>query len=115
MELKERQLTEIHQIVKKNITILDKAYEAVMDEDVSKYPIFVFYNQNVELGIPLLYSNDIGSEWEINITTLEEMNVKQLVSTEKVQDFISLYKKNIKKYCVFAVGDFGATFVFIPK
>jgi hypothetical protein len=115
MEPQQRQHVEIQSIVKSYSTILGQAYDAVIDEDVSKYPIIVIYQDMIEVGIPIIENIGNGSLWSINISTLEELSVKQLVPNEKVASFIEIYKNPEKQFCIFVVSQIGANFVFIPR
>jgi hypothetical protein len=115
MEPQQRQHVEIQSIVKGHSIMLGQAYDAVIDEDVSKYPIIVIYQDMIEVGIPIIENIGNGGLWSINISTLEELSVKQLVPNEKVARFIEIYKNPEKQFCIFVVSQIGANFVFIPR
>jgi hypothetical protein len=92
---------------------LRQAAETIKEQDVSNYPIFVVHKGETIIGLPLLTAVQTRSEWEVNASTLEEFVAKQLIATEKLDDFRALYKKNSKEICLFISADEGASFAFI--
>ncbi len=97
--------------------ILTKAAETVLLENVSSYPIFVVHQHIMDMGILLFDKNNGQGNWSINISTLEEFVTKQIIQTERLDDFKSLYKsKNPRKsLCLFVLSENGATFVFMKN
>lgn len=93
--------------------ILAKATEMVLDEDISKYPIFVVHTDTIEIGIPLVEREQSG-KWSIHVSTLEEFAAKQLIQADKVEEFIKIYKNPTEAHCLFVLSDLGARFIFIP-
>ena len=91
-----------------------QAAQTIVEQDISKYPIFVAAKQTVELGIPLIPPGEIREGWAINASTLEEFYAKQLILTEKVDDFRDLYKKHSGDLCIFVFDENNANFIFIP-
>ena len=88
------------------------AVETVKNEGVSNYPIIIcFYSEAYyELGIPLLNKSELAC----NISTLEELYVKNIVDTEKVNNFKDLYNHKLNHICVLFITENDAEFVFIP-
>lgn len=93
--------------------VMAKATEMILDEDISKYPIFVVHTDTIEMGIPLVEREQSG-KWSIHLSTLEEFAAKQLIQPEKVEDFIKIYKNPIESHCLFVLSDLGARFIFLP-
>lgn len=93
--------------------VMSKATEMLLDQDISKYPIFVVHTDTIEMGIPLVEREQSG-KWSIHLSTLEEFAAKQLIQQEKVEDFIKIYKNPIETHCLFVLSDLGARFIFIP-
>ncbi len=91
-----------------------KATEMILDEEISKYPIFVVHNDTIEMGVPLVERGDQTGKWSIHVSTLEEFATKQLIQSDKVDDFKQVYKNPIEHHCLFILSDLGARFVFIP-
>jgi hypothetical protein len=94
--------------------LLGSVADTIMEQDVSSYPVFVFHRDSIEVGIPL-DTEDIDGEWSVNASSLEEFVAKQIVLTEKVDEFKSVYKDPAAFLCLFVVNKSGATFVFIPR
>ena len=95
--------------------IMSKATDTILEEDVSKYPIFVVHQQTIDMGLPLIESKDKLSKWSISASTLEEFVTKQLIQMEKVDEFKKVYKNPEKNLCLFILSDLGATFAFTPR
>jgi len=95
--------------------MMAKASDTIMVEDVSSYPIFVLYRHEVELGIPLKKATNLEEDWHINASTLEEFVAKQIINTDRVDNFKSVYKSPDQFLCLFVVDKSGATFVFLPR
>lgn len=95
--------------------VLSKAAEVVLDEDVSKYPIFVVHQQEVEIGLPLIESNGKDMKWSVNISTLEEFVAKGIIFEDKVDEFRKNFKNPELFLCLFSLTELGAQFLYIPK
>ncbi|MDX1477303.1 MAG: hypothetical protein R3301_06325 [Saprospiraceae bacterium] len=95
--------------------MLRDASQTIMDQDVSRHPIFVLYTEELELGIKLTDRNDTLGKWSVNASTLEEFVARQLVQPDKVDNFKSTYKDPETHLCLFVVDGKSAEFVFLPK
>ncbi len=96
--------------------ILNKAADAILDQEVSDYPIFIAHQQdNIDIGLPLADREQVSGNWSIHASTLEEFVKKQLIKADKMDDFKQVYKDPRLYICVFAIQEIGATFVFIPR
>jgi hypothetical protein len=95
--------------------ILAQAAETVINEDVSKYPIFVVHQHQVDIGIPIVDIDEHKAKWSVHVSTLEEFVTKQIISLEKLDEFRATYKKATDKYCLFVLSELGATFIFLTK
>ena len=93
---------------------LAEAVQTILEQDVSNYPILVASQQVVELGIPLLQKEQMTEGWSINASTLEEFHAKQVIATDKIDDFRSLYKTHADELCIFVLTDEQANFIFMP-
>ncbi len=94
---------------------LSQAAATIVDQGISNYPIMVFSQAPVEMGIPLIPTEETGGKWVVRASTLEEFSTKGIVTKEKVGDFISNLKERDDQLCVFVLNELGATFVFIPR
>lgn len=101
--------------LKPYIKMMTQAADTVIIQEVSKYPIFVVHQQEVNIGIPLLDKDANKTPWSINASTLEEFVSKQIVFEEKVDEFRQNYKSQEEYLCIFALSELGAQFIYIPK
>ncbi len=95
--------------------IMSKAADAILDQDVSSYPIFVIHQYQVDIGLPIIEKKDGGSNWSVNATTLEELATKNIVEMSKVEDFKEVYKDPKMFLCLFVLSELGAQFIFLPR
>jgi len=94
--------------------ILAQAADVILDENVSKYPIFIIHQQELNMGVSLVEAGE-KMKWSVNASTLEEFVTKELIFMEKAQDFISTYKNPEEHLCLFVLSELGAQFIFIPR
>ncbi len=91
-------------------TLMKKASQAVMDQDVSEFPIFVIHNGAGNLGINIIHDDELA----INISTLEELSTKQLISDDRIRDFIKIYKDPQSYFCLLITLLKKPSFAFLP-
>lgn len=99
--------------LKKYRSVLVKAQEIILNKDVSKYPIFVFHQHDVEVGIPIVEKSKAKGNWNINASSLEEFNSKSLIPSENVEKFQEAYKDSDTHLCLFVISELGAQFIFL--
>ena len=97
------------------IKIAEKAAELIKSENISRYPIIVVHQDEIEIGIPLVERGSFDSIWSVNASTLEEFYTKKLVAETKLEDFKSLYKLHSDEICFFALSELGGQFLFMPR
>jgi hypothetical protein len=95
--------------------MMEAASNTIVEQDVSSYPIFVLHRDEIELGIVLKEYEGGLLDWGIKASTLEEFVVRQIIQSEKVDDFKSIYKPANSHICLFVLSQSGATFVFLPR
>ena len=95
--------------------IMDKAVETILNQEVSKYPIFVLTPNEVSIGVLLINQIEGLEDWAIHVSTLEEFNAKNIIRTDRVDDFRKIYKDPEHFFCLFVLELEGSQFVFIPK
>lgn len=108
-------LTQLETEIAPYKSILSKASDTILDQEVSSYPIFVVHQQTIEIGISIVDGESKLGKWSVNASTLEEFVAKQLIQTEKVDEFKKIYKVPENNLCLFILSDLGATFVFTPR
>jgi hypothetical protein len=108
-------LTEIQNEISLLKPTLSEATDVILDQDVTRYPIFVIHKDTIEIGIPLIDRNTQNSKWTVNVSSLEEFATKQLIQEDKVSDFKKVYKNPLTHLCLFILSDMGANFIFMPR
>lgn len=95
--------------------IMTQAATVILDTEVSKYPILVAHQQELELGIPIFKREENqGAKWSIHASTLEEFVSRQVIFPEKIEEFKTNYKTIDSSICVFVLSELGAEFIFLP-
>ena len=91
------------------------AADAILEKEVSKYPILIVHQQHIELGVPIVTREDVKGNWSVNASTLEEFTMKRLITPEKLEDFQGVYKDPEVYLCLFVVSELGVQFIFIRR
>ena len=94
--------------------IMSMASDSIIDQEITKYPIFVVHQHTVEIGVSLTSDDNVGP-WKVQASSLEEFVSKQLIESNKVDSFRTIYKAPDKFFCVFVLSELGAKFIFIPR
>jgi len=95
--------------------LMAEAFEGVINEGVSKYPVFIFHRQEVTMGIPIADWHTIAGDWSVNISTLEEFYIKGLVTIEQVEEIKSKITGERPQYCCLVLGEDKGSIVFLPR
>ncbi|MFD1629437.1 hypothetical protein [Pseudopedobacter beijingensis] len=86
----------------------------IMVEGLSLYPIFIAHQHQVSIGEIIIDKEEMGREWTVQVSTLEEFLEKGIIEKDKKDVFLYSYKDPDAYACVFAVVPEGANFVFVP-
>ena len=106
----------IEEEIKPYRSLMIKASDSIMDQEISSYPIFVVSQLEVQIGVALVGRDpDEGQNWFIQASTLEELNAKNIVHTDKLDEFRKVYKDPSLHLCLFVLSDLGAQFIFLPR
>jgi len=95
--------------------LMGQAADCLLDEGISRYPIFVVSKLDIELGIPLKERESEADRWAIHLSTLEELVARKVVSLDRVDTFRGVYKDAEQFFCLFTLSDLGAQFIFMPR
>ena len=95
--------------------LMMEAFEGVINEGVSKYPVFIFHKQEVTVGLPIADRHNIVGDWSVNISTLEEFYIKGLVTIEQVDEIKTKIKGPHPQYCCLVLTEEKANLIFIPR
>jgi len=101
--------------LKPYMEVMIKSSETIMDKEISKYPILVVHQQELELGVMVVKKNSKKESWNIQASTLEEFAMKQLIEPDKIEDFQAIFKNPKDFLCLFVVSELGAKFIFMPR
>ena len=66
------------------------------------------------MPIKLIEQDDEKFIWSINISSLEEFVAKQVISSEKLEEFKKVYKSPDDHLCIFVISELGAAFIYLP-
>ncbi|WP_426327576.1 hypothetical protein [Pedobacter sp. R-06] len=86
----------------------------IMVEGISAYPIFIAHQHEVNIGELILNKEELNTDWTIQASTLEEFVQKGIISKEKKEPFLKVYKKPEDFMCVFVIVPEGANFIYYP-
>lgn len=109
------QFTQLQGELRPFLVMLSQAADAILDQDVSSYPIFVVHRTELGIGLPLVEQAEDADQWSINASTLEELVTRQLIQESKVPGFRNVYKNPRKFLCLLVLQEDGASFVFMPR
>ncbi|SES10615.1 hypothetical protein [Pedobacter rhizosphaerae] len=86
----------------------------IMVEGISAHPIFIAHQHQVSIGEMILNKEELNTDWTIQASTLEEFVEKGIISKEKKDPFLKVYKKPEDFMCVFVIVPEGANFIYYP-
>lgn len=86
----------------------------MMAEGYTLYPIFIAHQHEVSVGEPLLNKEELGTQWSVNVSSLEDFIEKGIIKEERKDYFLKSYKSANDFMCLFVVVPEGANFVFYP-
>lgn len=104
--------------LKQNLAIykesIKEVAEEILDNKVSKYPVFVASRERVPIGKMIIDKEELALDWNIFASTLEEFLKKQIISNQKL-DFFRQQFKNPREYiCLFTIIGNHAGFIYVP-
>ncbi len=109
-------LFQLKEELKKLKPMLNKVWDEVLRSEVSKYPVFVVYQEDhIGIGLPVYQKVGLAKKWNINISTLEEFYVKGLIRKEKVDEFRRVYKDPEGWFALLVLSSLGAQIIFLPR
>ena len=94
-------------------TLKEASYQ-VRDRGFSDYPIFPISKDDIPIGQLLIAKYEVATEWNFNITYIDEFLQLNIIEKEKEEEFKKVYKDPDEFCCLFVIdGDFNR-FLFIP-
>ena len=108
-------LDEVDEALLRNSQAIDAAIDAVLDQQVTDYPILVWQRDaDLEIGVLLIADAQPGA-WDICVTSLEELSQKHLIRQERIADFRKVFTDARRRYCLFVIDGTDAQFAFRPR
>jgi hypothetical protein len=95
--------------------LLEEAFDGVIREGVSRYPVFIFHQQEVNVGIPISDRKITAGNWSVNISTLEEFYIKGLVTIEQADEIKEKLYGMPPQYCFLVVSGDEGSLIFLPR
>jgi hypothetical protein len=84
--------------------VFTQTSNAIRDEGVSKYPIFVAHRQEqMAVGLALVNGATMCTEFSYQATTLEELVAKRIVQFEQLDEFRKIYKNPNNFWCFMTI------------
>ena len=111
----ERYIEEFGSQVDLYYDLLEEAFEGVINEGVSRYPVFIFHKQEVNVGLPIADRHFIAGDWSVNISTLEEFYIKGVVTIEQVEEIKAKVTGNPPSYCCLVLSAEKGSLIFLPR
>ena len=86
----------------------------ILQSGISRYPIFIASREPIALGKMIIDKEDLALEWSVYASTLEEFVRRKMVLEEKLDDFRKAWKDPKSFFCIFALLDQTAGFIYAP-
>lgn len=97
------------------LRLMREASNTIINQGVSKHPIFVFHKHELPIGIEISNPESASGGWYVSASTLEEFVAKQLIKEDRIESFRKTYRDPATHLCIFLVEDENAEFIFIPR
>ena len=94
-------------------TLKEASYQ-LRKRNISPYPIFPVSKEELPIGALLIDRQDLLLKWNFYFSFLDEFVQRQLVESDRVQDFKEVYKDPDEFCCLFVVDVDFTKFVFLP-
>lgn len=86
-----------------------------IERKISDFPIFIAHQHELNLGEKILDKDELGRNWHIHASVLEELVEKGVILEEKKDEFKQTFKDPTSYVCIFLVHEDGGNFIFLPK
>lgn len=112
---KETYLRRFGEDVQQYHALMHEAFDSVINEQVSRYPVFIFHQQDVTVGIPVADRHQVASDWSVNVSTLEEFYIKGLVTIQQVDEIKAKINGQPPMFCCLVLSEQEASLVFLAR
>lgn len=108
-------LVSLESDVKRYKDAIKEASEAIVNEGVSDYPVFIAHRGAFPIGELILDHKELETQWSIFASTTEELIKAGIIEMEKARFFVTQYKPVNEYMCLFVVAsETDAQFIFMP-
>lgn len=97
------------------LELMKEAFEGVINEDVSRYPVFIFHQQEMNVGLPIYDRINNNGEWSVNISTLEEFYIKGIVTIEQVEEIKGKIIGQPPQFCCMVLYEGKGSLIFVNR
>lgn len=99
--------------VKVSDTIKEASYQ-IRKREISSYPIFVMCKEETPIGQILIGKTEAANVWNYSASFLDEFLQRQLIASDKEEEFRVAYRDPDEFCCLFVVDVKLTGFIFIP-
>ena len=94
--------------------VIKEASYQIIKRKISKHPIFVISKEIPEIGQCIIQRDKVKTDWNYNLSFLDEFIERGLIAKENEQEFISSYRSPEEYCCLFVVEKEFLNFIYIP-
>ena len=113
-ELSGKYLGTISEDFVKVAEVLKEASYQIRRRGFSNYPIFPISKEELAIGQVLVGKEETPTNWNYNVSYLDEFVQRELVEKSKVEDFEKSYRDPDEFCCLFVVDQDFIKFIYIP-
>lgn len=99
--------------IKISDTLKEASYQLRIRK-ISDHPIFVISKEPIQIGQLLIAKKEAELQWDVYFSFLENVVSHEIVSEEKIEDFLKTYKDPDEYACVLVVDKDFMNFIYIP-
>lgn len=101
------------EFIKISATLKEASYQ-IRKRGFSDYPIFPISKDEIPIGQLLAKGEEVGMNWNVYVSYLDEFLQRELVDPQKSEQFIENFRDPEEFCCLFVVDKDFTSFVYIP-
>ncbi len=112
-------MEEILASIKEDLVYFEETIKELSTEiittGVSYFPIYILHNTVLSIGKEVFDKELYNTNWNLNVSTLEELVIKKIIFEGRVDAFKKVYKNSEEQICFFIIDEkIKSNIVFIP-
>ncbi|MEM7035771.1 MAG: hypothetical protein AAF570_02255 [Bacteroidota bacterium] len=115
---KQKKLSPVLESIQNDIAIAGEMMRQfsmhVIDQEISNFPVYIAYQDEVNMGKTFLETEKSGLNWNYNASIIEEFVKRGAVAQDKIEDFMETYGDPEERACMFLVLPNEGGFIFMP-